>query len=167
MEVDWIDMDDYESPAADLRYQGFEKGAARFARGEGIQFTDGAFFICCTDGGPESQGQIYRLTPGKTDKLDLFLQPKSDELLTNGDNLCAAPWGDLVICEDLVNEHKSKTPHLRGITPQGEIYTLGKNAKSTSEFAGSCFSPDGSILFVNMQGEGLTIAITGPWQNRA
>ncbi len=167
MEVEWIDMVDYESPAADLRYQGFEKGAARFARGEGIQYTDGAFYICCTDGGPESQGQIYRLTPGASDKLDLFLQPKSDELLTNGDNLCAAPWGDLVICEDLVNEHKSKTPHVRGITPEGKIYSLAKNAKSTSEFAGSCFSPDGSILFVNMQGEGLTLAITGPWQERA
>lgn len=167
MDVEWIDMNDYEAPAADLRYQGFKEGAARFARGEGIQFTDGALYICCTDGGPESQGQIYRLTPGKTDKLDLFLQPNANDLLTNGDNLCATPWGDLIICEDLINEHKDKTPHLRGITPDGKIYTLAKNAKSATEFAGSCFSPDGSILFVNMQGEGLTIAITGPWQDKA
>ena len=166
MDVEWIDMNDYEAPANDLRYQGFQKGAARFARGEGIQFMDGAFYICCTDGGPESQGQIYRLTPGRSDKLDLFLQPKSNDLLTNGDNLCASPWGDLVICEDLVTEHKSKTPHLRGITPEGQIYTLAKNAKSATEFAGSCFSPDGSVLFVNMQGDGLTLAITGPWQDQ-
>lgn len=166
MQVSWIDLDDYEAPANDLRYQGFKAGAARFARGEGIQFTDGSFYICCTDGGPNSQGQIYRLTPGKTDKLSLFLQPKSNDLLTNGDNLCAAPWGDLVICEDLVAEHYGKVPHLRGITPDGRIYSLAKNARSTSEFAGSCFSPDGAILFVNMQGEGLTLAITGPWQNR-
>ena len=32
--------------------------------------------------------------------------------------------------------------------------------------AGSCFSPDGSVLFVNMQGDGLTLAITGPWQDQ-
>ena len=32
-----------------------------------------------------------------------------------------------------------------------------------SEFAGTCFTPDGSILFVNMQGCGLTVAIRGPW----
>ncbi len=171
MEVEWLDLDDCESPKDDLRYRGFEKGAARFARGEGIQYSDGSLFICCTDGGPENQGQIYRLTPRKkdekVDKLTLFLEPKSDDLLTNGDNLCAAPWGDLVICEDLVSQHYGKTPHLRGITPEGKIYSLAKNAKSGSEFAGSCFSPDGSILFVNMQGEGLTLAITGPWQERS
>lgn len=167
MDVEWIDVDDVEAPDADLRYRGFKDGAARFARGEGIQYTDKSFFICCTDGGPNSQGQIYRLVPGDTDQIELFLEPKSNELLTNGDNLCAAPWGDLVICEDLVSEHKSKVPHLRGITPEGKIYTLAKNARNSSEFAGSCFSPDGSVLFVNMQGLGLTLAITGPWQDRA
>ena len=36
-----------------------------------------------------------------------------------------------------------------------------------TEFAGSCFSPDGSVLFVNMQGPGLTLAIRGPWKERA
>ena len=167
MEVTWIDIQDHESPDAKLRYHGFKNGAARFARGEGIQYHQGSLYICCTDGGPESQGQIYRLTPGDhNDLLDLFLQPEADELLTNGDNLCAAPWGDLIVCEDLVIEHKDKIPHVRGITPEGKIYTLAKNAKSASEFAGSCFSPDGSTLFVNMQGEGLTLAITGPWQER-
>jgi secreted PhoX family phosphatase len=38
---------------------------------------------------------------------------------------------------------------------------------SDSEFAGACFSPDGEILFVNIQGEdvagsGMTIAIWCP-----
>jgi secreted PhoX family phosphatase len=166
MDVEWIDLEDVEAPNADLRYRGFKDGAARFARGEGIQYLEGALFICCTDGGPNSQGQIYRLIPGKTDQIELFLQPKSNELLTNGDNICAAPWGDLVICEDLVSQHQGKTPHLRGITPEGKIYSLAKNARNASEFAGSCFSPDGSTLFVNMQGLGLTLAITGPWQKR-
>jgi secreted PhoX family phosphatase len=167
MEVKWIDLDDYEAPDNDLRYQGYRAGAARFARGEGIQFSEGSFYICCTDGGPRAQGQIYQLTPGKPDKITLFLQPESNDLLTNGDNLCAAPWGDLVICEDLIAEHKDNQTHLRGITPDGKIYTLARNAKSKSEFAGSCFSPDGSTLFVNIQGDGLTLAITGPWQNQA
>ncbi|MGC6467082.1 MAG: alkaline phosphatase PhoX [Akkermansiaceae bacterium] len=166
MDVEWIDLEDVEAPDGDLRYRGFKDGAARFARGEGIQYLDGSFFICCTDGGPNSQGQIYRLVVGEQDQIELFLQPRSDELLTNGDNLCAAPWGDLIVCEDLVAQHKSKTPHLRGVTPEGKIYSLAKNARNASEFAGSCFSPDGSILFVNMQGLGLTIAITGPWGDR-
>ena len=52
------------------------------------------------------------------------------------------------------------------ITPKGNIFKLAKNAKSGGEFAGACFSPDGSTLFVNMQREGLTLAITGPWKEK-
>jgi len=33
-----------------------------------------------------------------------------------------------------------------------------------SEWAGSVFSPDGRVLFVNLY-TGVTLAITGPWQN--
>lgn len=167
MKATWINVSDVEAPANDLRFRGFKSGAARFARGEGIQFSSGAFYICCTDGGPENQGQIFKLTPSgsasKPDTLELFLEPGASDLLTNGDNLCAAPWGDLFVCEDLISEHKEKTPHIRGVTPEGKIYNFARNAMNKSEFAGTCFTPDGSILFVNMQGCGLTVAIRGPW----
>ncbi len=168
MEVTWITMDRVDAPKNDLRIRGFKNGAARFARGEGIQYADGSFYICCTDGGPGKQGQIYKLTPSQAatgnDVLELYLQPAESDLLTNGDNICAAPWGDLVICEDLIAQHKQKTPHIRGINKEGQIYDIARNAQNKSEFAGSCFSPDGSILFVNMQMAGLTFAIRGPWQ---
>ncbi len=171
LEVEWIDMKRVASRDNDLRHRGHRAGAARFARGEGIQYTDGSLFICCTDGGPENQGQVFKLTPSrskeKKDTLELFLQPASSDLLTNCDNLCAAPWGDLILCEDLISQHYDKTPHIRGVTPEGKIYTIGRNASNKSEFAGSCFSPDGKILFVNMQSNGLTLAITGPWQANA
>lgn len=70
-----------------------------------------------------------------------------------------APWGDVVFVEDKANSH------IRGITPQGEIYTIGRNVGSDSELAGACFSPSGRTFFVNVQNEGLTLAITGPWDN--
>ena len=38
------------------------------------------------------------------------------------------------------------------------------NLRNT-EWCGSCFSPDGRVLFVNLQSPGLTLAITGPWTN--
>ncbi|MEN8737153.1 MAG: alkaline phosphatase PhoX [Akkermansiaceae bacterium] len=168
MKAEWITMSRTDAPENDLRYRGFDKGAARFARGEGIQWTDGSMFICCTNGGPEAQGQIFKLTPsGKAsqpDTLELFLQPESADLLTNGDNICATPWGDLVVCEDLIAEHKGNTPHVRGVTQDGKIYNIARNALNRSEFAGSCFSPDGSTMFVNMQSVGYTLAVTGPWQ---
>ena len=53
--------------------------------------------------------------------------------------------------------------YLRGITPDGEIYNLALNNYEPSEFAGVCFSPDGSTLFVNIQDAQVTVAITGPW----
>ena len=112
---------------------------------------------------PTRQGQVYKLTPGD-DSLELFIQPGATDLLNNGDNLTVAPWGDLIICEDLVSENAGQTPHLRGVTPDGGIYTLARNAMNKSEFAGSTFSPDGNILFVNIQTPGITLAITGPWQ---
>ncbi|MEM6315407.1 MAG: alkaline phosphatase PhoX, partial [Planctomycetota bacterium] len=54
--------------------------------------------------------------------------------------------------------------YLRGITPAGEFYTLAKNrVPGNSELAGVCFSPDGKTLFVNIQKNGLTVAVRGRW----
>ncbi|MFM1889879.1 MAG: hypothetical protein RLZZ565_636, partial [Planctomycetota bacterium] len=36
-----------------------------------------------------------------------------------------------------------------------------------SEFAGATFSPDGRVLYVNLQRPGLTFAVRGPWSRRA
>jgi secreted PhoX family phosphatase len=78
------------------------------------------------------------------------------------DNIGVAPWGDLVLCEDGGGEQ-----FLVGLTPEGKLYKLGRNAQNNSEFAGACFSPDGTTMFVNIQHTGLTLAITGPWNNRS
>lgn len=168
MMATWIDLQDTESPGDDLRIRGHEAGAARFARGEGIHHTPDGIFICCTDGGPSRRGQLFRLQPsgsiGKPDTLELFLQPEKDDLLTNGDNLCPAPWGGLVICEDLIDNSFSEQSCVRCVTPRGEIFTIAANARDKSEFAGCCFSADGKWLFVNLQSHGLTLAITGPWE---
>ena len=46
------------------------------------------------------------------------------------------------------------------------IQTIGRAARNLNgngEFAGACFSPDGSTFFVNMQVDGWTLAINGPW----
>ncbi|NNC90824.1 MAG: DUF839 domain-containing protein [Akkermansiaceae bacterium] len=165
--VRWIDLEDIDAPKNDLRYRGYDAGAARFARGEGIYYSGGALYICCTDGGAGRRGQIYKLTPDPSrkgpDELQLFLQPEESDLLTNCDNICASPGGDLIICEDLIKKHGGKRAHLRGVTPDGRIYNLARNALNKSELAGATFSPDGKTLFVNIQSPGITLAITGPW----
>jgi hypothetical protein len=54
--------------------------------------------------------------------------------------------------------------HLRILTPSGQVKNLARNALGGGELAGVCLSPDGRALFVNMQGDGLTLVITGPFQ---
>jgi hypothetical protein len=167
--VRWIDLDDVEAPLDDLRYRGFELGAARFARGEGMWYGRDAVYFACTTGGSARLGQVWRYLPspaeGQADedrspgRLELFIEPNNGKLIENCDNLTVAPWGDIVITEDSPNAQ-----HIVGITPDGEIFHLGRNALNLSEFAGATFSPDGSTLFVNIQTPGLTLAITGPWR---
>jgi secreted PhoX family phosphatase len=168
LKAKWIDLSEIESPKDDLRLRGFEAGAARFARGEGIHLVGDSFYIACTDGGPKHRGQIFRLMPSgevdKEDTLELFLQPEESDLLTNGDNLCPAPWGGIVVCEDLVDPSFSPAAHVRCVTPEGKIFTLARNSNAQGEFAGGCFSPDGKWFFINLQSRGLTLAVTGPWE---
>ncbi len=168
-DVDWIDMEDVQSPNDDLRLQGFDKGAARFARGEGMWYGNDAIYFACTNGGHAEKGQIWRYVPsrfeGRSDelrypgRLELFSEPNNAALLEMADNLTVAPWGDLILCEDGKNEQ-----FIVGLTQRGELYRLARNAISHSEFAGVTFSPDGTTLFVNIQVDGLTLAITGPWR---
>jgi secreted PhoX family phosphatase len=163
MAVSWIDLDEIEAPRDDLRIRGHKAGAARFARGEGIHLVGASLYICCTDGGPSRRGQIFKLDPSLDGGvLELFLQPEKSDLLTNGDNLCPAPWGGIVVCEDLIDDSFSPAAHVRCVSPDGKIFTLARNRKG-GEFAGGCFSPDGKWFFVNIMSVGLTLAITGPW----
>jgi len=164
--VMWIPLEEVTSPKDDLRFRGFSQGAARFTRGEGMWYSQGQIFFACTNGGRTEGGQIWRLLPDSSgrkagDKLELFLEPNDSRLLQSADNLTVAPWGDLIVCEDRSGEEV----RLIGAAPDGTLYTFANNHVG-GEFAGVTFSPDGSTLFVNLQTEGLTVAITGPWAER-
>ena len=153
----WVDLKEVESPKNDLRLQAQSKGAAKFARGEGMWWADGSVYFACTSGGKKKHGQIWKFTPA-TQTLELYAEPNDPAVIDHADNITVAPWGDLVLCEDGPGEQ-----FLSGITPRGGFYKIARNAVSNSEFAGATFSPDGTTLFVNIQHQGFTFAITGPW----
>ncbi len=160
--VRWIDLDDVAAPDADLRLRGHAAGAALFARGEGmacaIENGRTAIYFACTSGGAAERGQIWRYTPHDS-MLALFAESIDRAHMDMADNIVVAPWGDIIFCEDGDGEQ-----FVRGISPQGAIYPIARNAlPGRSEFCGACFSPDGSTLFVNVQEPGVTYAITGPW----
>ncbi|MDG2126005.1 MAG: DUF839 domain-containing protein [Verrucomicrobiales bacterium] len=171
VDVEWIDIADPLSPKDDMRMVYHKKGAAVFARGEGMWYGEGEIYFACTNGGRNHSGQIFRYVPSPEEgsagekavpgTLELFLESDSTNLLEMCDNLTVAPWGDLVICEDGANEQ-----FLRGVTKAGEVYNLGRNALNGSEFCGACFAPHHPTLFVNIQSPGLTLEIQGPWAER-
>ena len=169
LRVEWVDLDNVEAPEDDLRRRAQrDHRCAVFARTEGIWATRDEVYIGCTSGGHRKIGQIWTYRPSPHEgtarerdrpaTLQLFIEPNDPSLVENADNLVAAPWGDLIVCEDGTGEDR-----LVGVTPSGGLYPLARNAASDSEFAGVCFSPDGSTMFVNLQSDGLTVAVRGPW----
>lgn len=175
--IDWIDLDDVESPEGDLAARGHAAGAAQFFRGEGMDYarrpdgSGGDIYFNCTQGGVQRSGQVWRYTPGASEgqnsetgtpgSLTLVYESPDADTLDMCDNLVVAPWGDLILCEDGRGDQ-----YLRGLTPAGQIYDFARNAHpERSEFCGACFSPDGQIMFVNIQEPGITLAIRGPWES--
>jgi secreted PhoX family phosphatase len=158
-EVHWVDVPAERGERDQLRAAAHDLGAAVVVRGEGIVALEDGFAFTSTEGGPIRGGQVFHLAPtldGGT--LRLLAQSEDTAVLDMPDNITATPWGDYLVCED-----NHATVHLRLITKEGAIVPFARNAVSRSEFAGACFSPDGSTLFVNIQSDGLTLAIRGPF----
>ncbi|MDQ8193986.1 DUF839 domain-containing protein [Coraliomargarita sp. SDUM461004] len=161
-----MDIDNVESPDDDLRYQGYKKGAAR---GESMWYADGEVYFACTNGGAKELGQIFRYTPSQYEgtpleleapsHIELFIESNDQTLLKNCDNLTIANNGALFICGDA-----DDTCKIVGITPEGKLFEFARNAYTDSEPTGACFSLDGKTMFVNIQKNGMTLAITGPWE---
>lgn len=169
----WIDLDDTHSPDGDdLRIRGQAKGAAIFARGEGIHWADNELYFCCTSGGQAVLGQIMRYVPSAFEgtrkeadepgRLQLFLESNDPNSFNFGDNLTVAPNGHLLVCEDQYTD--DAVNYIRGVTPEGKAYDFAR-IRIQSESAGACFSPDGTTLFVNVFSPTSTLAITGPWHH--
>jgi secreted PhoX family phosphatase len=167
----WIDLENVDSDKNDLRRRGAADGAASFARGEGLTAAGNVFAFTCTTGGPARLGQVFTYAPSPFEgtpeeeqspgKLTMIAESDNTSLLRNPDNLTLAPWGDLIVCEDTVDS--ASHCGIIGIRPDGTQYAIAENRYSESELSGVCFSPDGKIMFVNIQYPGMTLAITGDW----
>ena len=148
--------------ATSTRAQGFARGAAQFARGEGMMYRKGVVTFSCTNGGKAHSGQVWRLDL-RRQRLSLVVEPDDRTMLDWPDNLATSPNGDLIVCED--GEIKGEN-FVVGITPRGRLYQLARNAWNQSEFAGACSSADGRTMFLNLHEPGITFAIWGPWGKR-
>lgn len=166
MAVEWVTIED---PDPDLITrtsvfdQGRAKGGAAFARLEGCWFDGGSIFFNATSGGDLGAGQVWEYRPrGRSGgQLVLLFESTDRALLDAPDNITVSPRGGLVLCED-----GGGVQYVRGLNERGEIFDVAQNLiAGNNEFAGACFSPDGEIMFVNVQTPGVSFAIRGPWEN--
>ena len=171
--VEWIPIenaDPAEIEADSVFAQGVSEGGATFARLEGTWYGAGRIYIVSTNGGDARAGQIWEYDPAG-ERLRLVFESPGSHLLDMPDNICVSPRGGLVLCEDGDNDN-----FVRGLTLDGAIFPFAKNSVVLSgeknglsgdfrdrEFAGATYSPDGRWLFFNIQTPGITLAVTGPW----
>ena len=174
----WIDIESpdpaaAESDASTVLREGLAKGAAVFARLEGAWAGDGGIYIVSTNGGNARAGQVFFYQPvdDVEGRLTLVFESPSPAVLDAPDNIVRTPRGGLVICED-----GSADQYVRGLDRSGRILDLVRHPvvegrPGPREFAGACFSPDGDVLFFNVQGSAtvtgtnasVTYAMWGPW----
>jgi MYXO-CTERM domain-containing protein len=157
--VEWVPVPDPDPVTGSVRGQAQAAGAAILVRGEGIWFADGSVYVCSTSGGPIGRGQIFRLDPtADGGAITLLAQSTGTAVLDMPDNITVAPWGDVFMAED-----GSAEQFVRVLDASGAVHDFARNALSGGELAGVCFSPDGRTLFVNLQVDGLTLAVWGPF----
>ncbi|BBC32124.1 Tat pathway signal sequence domain protein [Streptomyces graminofaciens] len=175
--VEWVDVPDPLAAQTPIRLQDFgPKGITHAQKLEGcywggrcVYFVS-SFAHSAEGSAADHYGQIWRYDPAKrTLTLVIVFGPDTDIQLPgeSPDNICLAPSGGLMVCED-----GNGAQHVYGVTRQGEVYAMARNAQNIGtdtepewgEFAGVTFSPDGRTMYVNCYTPGTTFAVTGPWR---
>jgi hypothetical protein len=140
-----------------------------------------------TTGGPAEKGVVWALRNdrGQRPRLTAIFVSPAEDVADNLDNITVSPRGGVLVCEDgggqVIGGERTFGTRLVGINRHGGSFVFAENTVvldqapganalvapgdyRSDEFAGACFSPDGSHLFVNIQSPGITFAITGPWR---
>ncbi|HEX5659514.1 MAG TPA: alkaline phosphatase PhoX, partial [Polyangiales bacterium] len=173
--VKWVEIANVDPGDKDTstREQGIGKGATPIQKAEGawrgrdgsIWFT-ASYAVGPTPEDPEDaptvnahKGQIWKYDP-RRDKLELVAIFPVGVAWDGPDNITVGPHGFAVACTDGDGEN-----FLLGISDDGKVWPLARNANGDDEFTGATFSPDGRTLYANIQGiPAFSIAITGPWR---
>ncbi|GEO94123.1 alkaline phosphatase PhoX [Kocuria turfanensis] len=181
-DVLWMDIFDRDGQDESVRRQFSNDGITRAHKLEGQWWGDGGVYFVSSyadvpdqpgeegstgdlpSGAPQHHnGQVWFYDPSaETVTLTVLFGVREDPNLEmrfeRPDNITVSPQGGLILAED-----GDGTSHLVGVTSEGRAYAMARNDYNDSEFCGPTFSPDGQLLFVNIQSPGFTLAIAGPW----
>lgn len=176
----WVEIEDptrAHTPgthdSAGVFSQGKAQQATTFARLEGCWYGQQSIYVVSTSGGNAKAGQIFQYDPAR-EAIKLIFESPGSSILDAPDNVTVSPRGGIVLCEDGDREPQK----LQGLTPAGQLvevaannvvfkegtHPLFKGDFRKDEWCGATFSPDGRWLFANLQTPGITVAITGPWE---
>ena len=183
--VEWVDIPDptrgftENSREGDgVVKQGLEAGGSGFISLEGCAFMDGHVYFTSKYGGRAKSGYVFEYDVDREIMWLIFESP-GQLVLSGPDNIIMSPRGSLVLCEDRVSQD-TKAQYMAGLTAEGDFFRFaqinprlsgsygGHDLSRTvlqSEWAGATFSGDGQVLFANIFNPGITLAITGPWQD--
>ncbi|MFF5010807.1 PhoX family protein [Streptomyces phaeochromogenes] len=175
--VQWVDVPDPLAAQTPIRLQDFgPKGITHAQKLEGCYWGGRSVYFVSSfarsaeGSAADHYGQIWRYDPSSRRlTLVIVFGPDTDVQLPgeSPDNICLAPSGGLMVCED-----GNGAQHVYGVTRRGEVYPMARNAQNIGtaeepewgEFAGVTFSPDGDTMYVNCYTPGTTFAVTGPWR---
>ncbi|GHH36822.1 alkaline phosphatase PhoX [Streptomyces candidus] len=174
--VEWVPVPDPLAARTPIRHQDFgPKGITHAQKLEGCYWGDGAVYFVSSfarskEGSARDHfGQVWKYEPHRRRlTLVVVFGPATGIQLPgeSPDNICLAPSGGLMVCED-----GDGVQHVYGLTRRGQVYAMARNrqnigtpeAPEWGEFAGVTFSPDESTMYVNCYTPGTTFAVRGPW----
>ncbi|MBW5423345.1 DUF839 domain-containing protein [Streptomyces sp. BG9H] len=174
--VEWVDVPDPLAVRTPIRHQDFgPKGVTHAQKLEGCYWGGSSVYFVSSfarkaeGSAGDHYGQIWRYDPSRRRlTLVIVFGPSTDIQLPgeSPDNICLAPAGGLMVCED-----GGGVQHVYGVTRRGDVYAMARNRQNIGtpdnpewgEFAGAAFSPDHDTMYVNCYAPGTTFAVTGPW----
>src|SRR5690606_20272603 len=121
-DVEWVTVDNPESINPRNYTQGYNKGAARFARLEGCWYDTGLVYFTSTSGGGIGAGQVFHFDP-RREKLTLTFESRNNTTHPVApDNMCISPRGGILLCED-----RGGISRLMGLSQSGDVFEFGRN----------------------------------------
>ncbi len=172
----WVRIDDPLGESEEPSAQGLAKGALGFHRLEGGRFNGRHFYFTETQD-DTSCGNIWRLNL-KNSRLELWSHSNSGDEMCMPDNLAFDATGNVYVTEDRGTAADAASPNKvvfvdrknGALTTFAEVVSpLNPPEVGSDEATGPVFSPNGTILFLNLQRArlgGVTLAITGPFPQR-
>ena len=154
----WHTVPDPSASSVETRDQ--VPAGTHFNGGEGCWYEGGFVYFTTT-----FDNRVWKLETA-TQKISLLYDQASSgtPLLSGGDNLYAAPTGDVYVAEDGGNLE------IVALTAGGDVKPIVRVAGSPlfSEITGPALSPDGSRLYFSSQrSPGVTYEVTGPFVSPA